>query len=128
MFRLQIERTISAAHAIEIDGERETVHGHDWRVRVCVEGPRLDGNGLLCDFHELERRLDGILSPFANASLNDTPPFDRCNPTAERFAEHVAMAFVADPPAGIIRIQASVTEAPGCEATCTLELQQASLE
>jgi 6-pyruvoyltetrahydropterin/6-carboxytetrahydropterin synthase len=127
MFRLQIERTISAAHAIVIKGERETMHGHDWRVRVRVEGPRLDGDGLLCDFHELERRLDTILSPFANGTLNGTPPFDSCNPTAERFAEHVAMAFVAGLPPGLVRLEASVTEAPGCEATCMLELQQGTL-
>ena len=124
MFRLQIDRTISAAHAIVIQGEQEAMHGHDWRVRVRVEGPRLDGDGLLCDFHDLECRLDTILSPFANGMLNGTPPFDSCNPTAERFAEHVAMAFIADPPPGVMRLEASVTEAPGCEATCILELQK----
>ena len=128
MFRLQIERTISAAHAIEIDGEREALHGHDWRVRVRVEGPRLDADGLLCDFHDLECRLDCMLSPFANGTLNDTPPFDACNPTAERFAEHVAMAFASDPPGGVIRIEVSVTEAPGCEATCAIELEQDPVE
>jgi 6-pyruvoyltetrahydropterin/6-carboxytetrahydropterin synthase len=128
MFRLQIERTVSAAHAIEIAGERERVHGHDWRVRVRVEGPRLDGDGLLCDFHVLEQQLDEVLRPFHNGNLNDTPPFDNCNPTAERFAEHVAMAFAQQPPDGVIRIEASVTEALGCEATCLLDLPEASQE
>lgn len=122
MYRLQIERRVSAAHAIEIDGAMETSHEHDWRVRVRVEGPRLDADGLLCDFHDLERRLDDVLAPFVDSNLNDTPPFDECNPTAERFAEHVALQLASEPPAGVIRIEAAVTEAPGCEAFFSLEL------
>lgn len=116
MYRLQVERVVSAAHAIVINGAREPVHGHDWRVRVQVEGPRLDDEGLLCDFHALEQRLDAVLSPFNNRSLNDVQPFDAVNPTAERFAQHVAEAMWPAVGAVVHRIEAAVTEAPGCEA------------
>jgi 6-pyruvoyltetrahydropterin/6-carboxytetrahydropterin synthase len=120
MYRLQVERVIRAEHAIVIGGEREAMHGHDWRIRLRVEGPRLDAEGLLCDFHALEQQLDGVLAPFHNVVLNETPPFDEINPTAERLAEHIAMQIAASPPEAVIQVSVAVTEASGCEATCMI--------
>ncbi|MEC7384806.1 MAG: 6-carboxytetrahydropterin synthase, partial [Planctomycetota bacterium] len=74
-FELRIERTFSAAHAIVIQGEREPLHGHDWRVLVAVRGPQLDQEELLCDFHAIEQQVDGVIAPFHNANLNETAPF-----------------------------------------------------
>jgi 6-pyruvoyltetrahydropterin/6-carboxytetrahydropterin synthase len=117
MFQLRIERVFCAAHAMIMAGRRETTHGHNWRVRVVVEGPRLDDDGLLCDFHLLERRLDAILAPWDGRDLNATPPFDRVNPSAEHVALEIARAMAAELPPGVILHRVSVTEAPGCEAT-----------
>lgn len=116
MFELTVERTFSAAHAIVIAGERETVHGHDWRVRVTVAGEALDADGLLCDFHAVEAVLDDVLGPFHNADLNATPPFDHVNPTAEQVARHIADSVAAELPAGVRVASTAITEAPGCEA------------
>jgi len=60
MYLLRIERTFSAAHAISMAGVQEEVHGHDWRVEATVAGASLDADGLLVDFHALERSLDGL--------------------------------------------------------------------
>ena len=122
MFRLQVERTFRATHAIVIDGVLEDQHEHDWRVRVRVSGPRLDGDGLLCDFHLLEQALDAILEPLHGRSLNDTPSFDTVNPTAELVAEHIGTSMLAVIPPGVFDLEASVTEAPGCEATVVLKV------
>ncbi len=116
MYELIVQRVFSAAHAIVIAGEREPVHGHDWRVRATVAGPELDRDGLLCDFHALERSLDAILEPFRSADLNATPPFDAVNPTAEAVARHIADALAVDLPPGVRVASVAVTEAPGCEA------------
>jgi len=116
MYDLTVERIFSAAHAIVIAGQREPVHGHDWRVRVTVSGPELDDDLLLCDFHALERSLDGVIEPFRSADLNATPPFDRVNPTAEAVARHIGDAVAADLPAGVRLAAVALTEAPGCEA------------
>ena len=94
MFELSIERRFSAAHAIVIGGERETTHGHDWRVTLVVSGAVLDDEGLLCDFHALEQALDAVLAPFHNNDLNATPPFDELNPTAENVARHIGRAMM----------------------------------
>ncbi|MBL8991373.1 MAG: 6-carboxytetrahydropterin synthase [Phycisphaerae bacterium] len=90
MYALELTTVFSAAHAIVIAGRREALHGHDWHVTVCLEGPAVDADGLLLDFHEAERHLREIVAPFHNANLNRTPPFDRVNPTAEAVARHIA--------------------------------------
>jgi len=117
MFELTVEREFCAAHAIVIAGEREAVHGHNWRVWLTVSGESVDGDGLLCDFHALEAGLDRVLAPFRNVDLNATPPFDRVNPTAELVARHIASEMAADLPAGATVSSVTVSEAAGCRAT-----------
>lgn len=116
MYELSVERDFCAAHAIMIRGEREPVHGHTWRVRIEVAGAALDADGLLCDFHEIERSLDAILAPFRDRHLNEIPPFDARNPTAELVARFIGDAIVAVLPTGVRLVRSSVTEAPGCIA------------
>ena len=98
-------------------GKREPVHGHNWRVTVTIGGDRLDGDGLLCDFHALERSVDQVIAPWRNADLNATAPFDRVNPTAEHVARHIAERVAVALPRGIAVRHVRVTEAPGCAAT-----------
>ncbi|CAN5761201.1 hypothetical protein BH11PLA1_BH11PLA1_21970 [soil metagenome] len=90
MYRLEIQHVFSAAHAITIAGVREPLHGHDWHVTLTLEGAELDADGLLVDFHVAAQSLRAVCGRFHNRSLNETAPFDRVNPTAERVAEHLA--------------------------------------
>lgn len=122
MFSLRIERTFSAAHAIVLGGEREALHGHDWRVRMTVEGDQLDGDGLLCDFHLLERVLDSAIAPLRDSNLNDVAVLAGINPTAENVALYLASTVAGDLPPAIHRLRLAITEAPGCEAAVTQEL------
>jgi 6-pyruvoyltetrahydropterin/6-carboxytetrahydropterin synthase len=115
-YELTVERIFRAAHAIVIQDEREASHEHDWRVRLTVAGPRLDGDGLLVDFHLLTRWLDEVLAPFRDGDLNRTPPFDAVNPTAEHVARHIAREMAARVPAPVRIERVAVMEAPGCEA------------
>ena len=117
MFELSVEREFCAAHAITINGRREPVHGHNWRVEVVVAGEALDHNGLLCDFHVLERDIDAVISRFNNADLNALAPFDRLNPTAEHVAQHIGQEVAGKLPARVKMLRATVSEAPGCRAT-----------
>ena len=121
MYELEVKGQFSAAHAIVIQGEREPLHGHDWRVAVTISGQTLDTEGLLCDFHAIESALNTITGRFHNRNLNETEPFDRVNPTAEHVARHIAeelsrvLAGVLPEGARIVSVR--VTEAPGCAAT-----------
>lgn len=121
MFELSVQREFCAAHAITIKGRREPVHGHNWKVQVVVAGPSLDDNGLLCDFHVIERDVDAVIKRFDNGDLNATPPFDRVNPTAERVAEHIGEEVAKRLPARVRLVRTTVSEAPGCRASFVLE-------
>ena len=125
-FALEVECEFAAAHAIVLMGERERLHGHNWRVVVSVAGDRLDGEELLCDFHAVERMLAAIVAPFRDGNLNETPPFDRVTPTAEAVARHVAGELAAAlrgglPPGQRVHLEwVRVTEAPRCTAVVRL--------
>ncbi|MBC7293931.1 MAG: 6-carboxytetrahydropterin synthase QueD, partial [Thermoleophilia bacterium] len=89
MFEVSVEHTFSAAHALrDYRGKCERVHGHNYRVRVTVEGAELAPNGLLIDFVDLRRLLHEAIEPLDHRVLNDLPPFDSINPTAEEMARY----------------------------------------
>lgn len=121
MFELSVCREFRAAHAITMGGVREESHDHCWRVRAVVRGDRLDSDGLLCDFHRIERELESVLDLLRGRDLNRTPPFDRVNPTAENVARHIAEGISQRIPEGVSLKSVSVTEAPGCTATFVTE-------
>lgn len=121
MYEISIQHEFCAAHTLRIAGTHEPVHGHNFRVAATISGETLDSDGLLCDFHTAAAVLRDICEPFVNAHLNETPPFDETNPTAELIARHIAegMADRLDgalaPHARITAVR--VTESPGCAAT-----------
>ena len=89
MFQVSVEETFSAGHALRgYRGKCENVHGHNYRVRVTVEGPQLDSVGLLCDFTELKRVIREIIGGLDHQFINDLPPFDEINPSAENMAKY----------------------------------------
>lgn len=119
MFEIVVESEFSAAHALTIAGQREMLHGHDWRVTLTLEGERLDPDGLLCDFHTVQNTLRELTDRFHNRNLNDTAPFDRVNPSAEQVAKFIGdrmVSFVSEfaPHARVAMV--TVTEAPRCKA------------
>ena len=58
MFEVSVEKTFAAGHSLrEYKGKCENVHGHNYRVRVTIEGERLASNGLLVDFVDLKKHL-----------------------------------------------------------------------
>ena len=92
------------------------MHGHNWKIRVTLAGAELDADGLLCDFHTVEEALGDITARFDNRTLNDVPPFDSVNPTAEQVARHIGESLAKMMPAEVGVKQVRVTEAPRCAA------------
>lgn len=121
MYEITVDREFCAAHALEIAGTREPLHGHNFHITVTVAGDELDSDGLLCDFHTVNAVLKDVCRPFVNANLNETPPFDTTNPTAELIAKHIGDAMASrlgDALAPAAKIAAvRVTETTGCAAT-----------
>lgn len=89
MFEISVEETFAAGHALRgYRGKCEKVHGHNYKVLVTVEGEKLDSAGLLLDFVELKRLLRAVIDRLDHEFLNDVPPFDALNPTAENMAKY----------------------------------------
>jgi 6-pyruvoyltetrahydropterin/6-carboxytetrahydropterin synthase len=111
-FEISTTREFAAAHALRLyDGSLESLHGHNWRVRVTVAAPALDAIGVVMDFHDLERLVDEIIRPWHNRNLNDLPPFDReLNPTTENVALHVGRTVAAALPKAVRLTRVDVWE------------------
>ena len=89
MFQVSVEETFSSGHALRgYRGKCENVHGHNYRVRVTVEGPELDSIGLLCDFTEVKRALREIIGGLDHQFINDLEAFRTVNPSAENLAKY----------------------------------------
>lgn len=86
-YAISKDLTFSGAHAVAFThGGSERRHGHNWRLRVTVSASALDSAGMVMDFGVLKGRVKAILAPFEFRDLNETPPFDVDNPTAENIA------------------------------------------
>lgn len=80
----------AAAHAIRGHTRGcENLHGHNYRVRVHVAADQLDELGMVLDFADLKEVVQEVLGPFDHRVINDIPPFDKRNTTAELLAEFV---------------------------------------
>jgi 6-pyruvoyltetrahydropterin/6-carboxytetrahydropterin synthase len=89
MFEVSVEQTFAAGHALRnYKGSCENVHGHNFRVRVTLEGERLDDTGLLVDFLDVKKSMGEIIARLDHVFLNEIPPFDVRNPSAENIAEY----------------------------------------
>jgi 6-pyruvoyltetrahydropterin/6-carboxytetrahydropterin synthase len=90
MFEVTIEESFAAGHALRnYRGKCENVHGHNYRCQVTVAGPEVDDNGLLVDFVELKKVVHSVLDRLDHQWLNEYPPFDKINPSAENIAKYI---------------------------------------
>ncbi len=124
MFHISVDREFCAAHALLFQGAREPIHGHNFKLSVTLMGTALDADGLLLDFHALEKLVDEIIRPLTNVDLTSAPALRGQNPSAELIAKHIADRITASlpsitPPGAPQPTLASVrlTEAPGCAVT-----------
>ena len=89
MFEVSVEQTFAAGHALRnYQGKCENVHGHNYRVRVTIQGEQLDANGLLVDFVDIKRLMGGAIEYLDHRFINDLEPFDTINPSAENIAKY----------------------------------------
>jgi len=89
MFEVSVEQTFAAGHALRnYKGKCENVHGHNYRVRITVQGDQLDSTGLLVDFLDVKSLIGGVVDYLDHQFINDLPPFDELNPSAENIAKY----------------------------------------
>lgn len=118
MYELTVESEFSAAHRLrEYQGACEKLHGHNWRVKLIVQGERLNSLGMLMDFRDIKRILRGATDRFDHVFLNDLPEFQTQNPTTENAARIIAEEVGRQVPAGVRVRQVTVWESPRASAT-----------
>ena len=79
---LHTETVIDSSHKlINYDGKCANIHGHTWFVEVWIKGKpsQRDSVGILFDFGKVKQ----IKEKYDHKFLNDIPPFDIINSTAE---------------------------------------------
>lgn len=115
MYELTISDEFEAAHRLpDYIGKCCRLHGHNWKVEVCICGETLGANGMLVDFKDLKEALASVLSKLDHYYLNETPPFDTIPPTAENLARYVfdSISHQAALPASVSVFAVRVWESP----------------
>jgi 6-pyruvoyltetrahydropterin/6-carboxytetrahydropterin synthase len=96
-YTLTVMTEFASAHSLrDYPGDCRRLHGHNWKVEVEVTATELDQLGMAVDFKEIKavsRRAAGELD---HRYLNEIPPFDQVNPTAENIAAHLFERISAD--------------------------------
>jgi 6-pyruvoyltetrahydropterin/6-carboxytetrahydropterin synthase len=89
VFEISRDFLFSAAHQIRFHGGKcERLHGHNWRVRVHARSAELNKIGMVLDFADLQKLVTEVGSKFDHQVINEIPPFDQLNTTAENIACH----------------------------------------
>ena len=89
MFEISVDYSFAAGHALRgYKGKCENVHGHNYKVRVTVGGEQLNSIGLVMDFVDLRAAIKALAERLDHRYMNDIPPFDTLNPSAENLAKY----------------------------------------
>ena len=90
MYEVSVDETFAAAHNLRnYKGKCENLHGNNYKVRVTLAGKEVDATGLLYDFVHLKQVIQGVIRALDHKYLNELPPFDVQNPSAENIARYI---------------------------------------
>jgi len=111
MYELKILTRFAAAHQLQMVAEKcENLHGHNWKIEVCVIGETLNEAGVLVDFGEIKSQVSEIIKKLDHKFLNEIEHFTNGNPpSSENIAKFIALelqAAIKDPAAKVSRVTA----------------------
>jgi 6-pyruvoyltetrahydropterin/6-carboxytetrahydropterin synthase len=94
-FKMRIVTDFAAAHLLRgYPGPCSRLHGHNWKVEVEVTANHLDEIGMGMDFKDIKSATKEVIDQMDHRHLNDLPPFNEINPTAENLAAHIYQQLV----------------------------------
>jgi 6-pyruvoyltetrahydropterin/6-carboxytetrahydropterin synthase len=97
-FTVRVSARFEAAHYLrEYRGISEPLHGHSYKVEadLAADGGGVDADAIAVDFVSARRKLEVLAKTLDYGCINDVPPFDRINPSAENIAQWFAGALAA---------------------------------
>lgn len=106
MYEVIVKTGFSAAHQLRCyDGKFENLHGHNWTSIVTVQASELDAMEVGVDFILLKEKVKSILSKLDYQNINEVPPFDEKNPSAENIAKWVFDQLASELNSEIVRVK-----------------------
>ena len=92
MYELKVVTHFAAAHQLKMVSEKcENLHGHNWKIEICVAGKDLNKAGVLIDFGELKQHVSVIKAKLDHKFLNELDDFnDKYPPSSENIAHYIA--------------------------------------
>ncbi len=121
MYQLTKSVQFDAAHQLrDYPGKCANLHGHTYKLEVCMAGEKLSELGMLYDFFDLKKLMQGIVETLDHQFINEIAPYDEINPTAENMAYQIYQTLkrqllVQNPALSLKHVQ--VWETPTCSAT-----------
>lgn len=88
MYTVSVTRPFVAQHYLTVPdpGSEGDLHSHHFTVTATFRGPKLGEFGYLVDIDAVTESLEAVVEEFRDETLNDLPPFEGRNPSAEHFA------------------------------------------
>ena len=119
MYEVTIKTGFAAAHQLRLyDGKYENLHGHNWTAQVTVEADELDPIGVGIDFVKLKVMVEKNLSELDYHNINEVPPFDEQNPSAENIARWLFLKLKVEVNTNLTRVKrVEIFEMEGCGAS-----------
>ena len=119
MYDVTVKTGFAAAHQLRLyDGKYENLHGHNWTAQVTVEADELDPIGVGIDFVKLKEMVEKNLSELDYHNINEVPPFDEQNPSAENIARWLFLKLKAEVNSNLTRVKrVEICEMEGCGAS-----------
>ena len=92
MYELKVVTHFAAAHQLKMVAKKcENLHGHNWKIEICVAGKDLNKAGVLIDFGELKQHVSVIMAKLDHKFLNELDDFnDNYPPSSENIAHYIA--------------------------------------
>ena len=89
-YTLKVVSDFAAAHSLRnYPGDCSRLHGHNWKVETEIQASELDELGMAIDFKTVKQVTKQVTDELDHSLLNEIPPFDSINPTAENIAAYI---------------------------------------
>jgi 6-pyruvoyltetrahydropterin/6-carboxytetrahydropterin synthase len=92
-FTIRVSARFEAAHFLrEYRGISEPLHGHSYKVEadLAARAGGVDSDAIAVDFVSARRKLEALAKRLDYGCINNVPPFDQINPSAENIAQWFA--------------------------------------
>lgn len=88
-YTLKVVLDFASAHSLrDYPGNCSRMHGHNWKLETEVTASKLDDVGMALDFKIVRQAAREVADRLDHYYLNEIPPFDEINPTAENIAAY----------------------------------------